>query len=41
MNLKTDDIANSGDITAIGKVSGGNIDNSESCLPMIQLMPRI
>ena len=32
MNLKTDDITNSGDITAIGKVSSGNIDNSGKLL---------
>ena len=32
MNLKTDDITNSGDITAIGKISSGNIDNSGKLL---------
>ena len=32
VDLKTDDITNSGDITAIGKISGGNIDNSEKLL---------
>ncbi|BBM58099.1 putative septum site-determining protein MinC [Leptotrichia trevisanii] len=32
VNLKTDDIANGGDITAIGKVSSGNIDNSGKLL---------
>ena len=32
VNLKTDDISNSGDITAIGKVSSGNIDNSGKLL---------
>ena len=32
VNLKTDDITNSGDITAIGKVSSGNIDNSGKLL---------
>ena len=32
VNLKTDDISNSGDITAIGKISSGNIDNSGKLL---------
>jgi len=32
MNLKTDDVTNSGDITAIGKISSGNIDNSGKLL---------
>ncbi|EEX73088.1 filamentous hemagglutinin N-terminal domain-containing protein [Leptotrichia hofstadii] len=32
VDLKTDDITNSGDITAIGKISGGNIDNSGKLL---------
>ena len=32
VNLKTDDITNSGDITAIGKISSGNIDNSGKLL---------
>ena len=32
VNLKTDDIANSRDITAIGKISSGNIDNSGKLL---------
>ena len=32
VNLKTDDIVNNGDITAIGKVSSGNIDNSGKLL---------
>ncbi|BBM46094.1 two-partner secretion domain-containing protein [Leptotrichia trevisanii] len=32
VNLKTDDIANGGDITVIGKVSSGNIDNSGKLL---------